>query len=196
MSDDDLKACLALFGTYRGERVRQLEVDEFARLYARSERGDVEAAIRAAAERDGRVFLETIARRFAEVRDMRLKSAHVAQESEKFAALPAVDYARPGWPCAVGSPVGSYLRWIAVGAVQTRAKAEAVAARYVRQGLVTQELADRVIAAPPPLGSLPPLERSAALGREIEQIESEIGSWARVEASQYVAACQREAQAA
>lgn len=192
MTQEELTACLALFGTYRGERVRQLEVDEFARLYGRAERSDVEAAIRSAAERDGRVFLETIARRHHEIRAAEFARRVAEHDAQKRAVAGRPNYQKPGWPCADGSPIGNYLRWVAVRAMLDVGAARATALRYERSGLMLIDLSDRILAMVQPIGAVPWQTRSKLVGDEIEAIEREIGRWASVEASQFVTWVARE----
>lgn len=189
MTKTDVAECLSLFGTYRGQRADPLEIAEFSRLYATADRPTVEAAIRSAAERDGKVFLETVARRFGEIRDAAARADAAATEAARRAALPRANHTKPGWPCEDGSPVGNYLRWIAVRAMLDENAARATAAKYVQAGLVLPELADRVIAASVEARSLAPIDRSRAVGAEVVQIEREIGHpWIATEASRYVEA--------
>lgn len=193
MTSRELQEVETLFGTYRGTRLEDEERDEFATLYGRADHADVESAIRAAAELDGRVFLETVARRHREIRDAKM-ARYVAEKRAERCGLktPAVDHARPGWPCAAGSPTGTYLGWIAVRAMLDMASAKRTGERYVAHGFVLSEHVEELLASVVPIGALPALDRSKRTGDAIKAIERGIGSWVKVRAEEYVAAARAE----
>lgn len=193
MTDSDLGEVLAVYAAYRGQRLEEgsVEVREFVAIFAGAIRENVEAAIRAAAEQDGRVFLETVARRHREVCEGKLSRAIADKVAERNAALVgasggAVQYARPGWPCAAGSPVASYLTWISARAMWGPVAAKTTAARYVAAGLVTAEQAEYVIGCIPLPGVASAEARSRAGKEAVEACERAMGSWARCSAEEAI----------
>jgi len=188
VTPDELSDVLETFASYRGARLDTMpaEVREFVAIFGGARAEDVRDAIRAAAERDGRVFLETAARRHSEIRSERFQAAGREREAAKRA--PSTDSSRPGWPVAPGEPTTTYLAAIAAFGVRSRASAEKLAARYVGAGLVLPELADRIVAAMWPADrTLPASHRADAVRRVQDAIDRELGGWGRCPAEQFVA---------
>ncbi len=188
MNATELSSTLDAFAAYRGARLESTsaEVREFVAIFGGARAEDVRDAIRAAAERDGRVFLETVARRHGEIRAERLQAAGRERDAAK--RPPPTDSSRPGWPVAPGEPTTTYLAAIAAFGVRSRASAEKLAARYVGAGLVLPELADRIVGAMWPADrTLPASHRADAVRRVQDAIVHELGGWGRCPAEQFVA---------
>lgn len=187
MTGPEIVAVSETFAAYRGARIEagSPELREFVAVFGGAVAADVRDAIRLAAERDGRVFLETVAKRHAEIRSERFAAAVRQREAAK-RAEPTTPR-RPGWPVAPGQPTGAYLTAIGWFAVTSLATARRAADRYVAGGYVLAEHADALLAEMWPEGvTLRPSERAEVSRRFDARLERDLGPWARVEAEQFV----------
>jgi len=190
MTPAELTEVATTFAAYRGARLESgsAELREFATLFGGANAVDVRDAIRLAAERDGRVFLETTAKRHADLRAERFTAAVREREAAKRA--PAPDPKRAGWPVAPGSPTGAYLAAVSWSAIKSPTAAQRLAERYVAAGLVLGEHAAAVVAAMWPEGlAMRPTERAEAGRDALAAIDRDLGPWARTQAEQFVASC-------
>lgn len=199
MTSSEIVEVSTTFAAYRGARIEagSPELREFAAIFGSANAPDVRDAIRLAAERDGRVFLETVAKRHAEIRSERFTSAVREREASKRG--PTADPKRPGWPVMPGSPTGAYLTCIGWLAVRQTGPAAArrAADRFVAGGFVLAEHADALLAEMWPEGAtLRPSERAEVSRQFDERLAADLGPWARTQAERYVEAVARDRVAA
>jgi len=189
MTSSEIVEVSTTFAAYRGARIEagSAELREFAAIFGGANAPDVRDAIRLAAERDGRVFLETVAKRHAEIRSERFTASVREREASKRAA--PTEPTRPGWPVLPGSPTGAYLTCIGWLAIRQTGPAAArrAADRYVAAGFVLAEHADALISEMWPDGpALKPSERAEVSRQFDERLAADLGPWARVQAERYV----------